>query len=221
MRRAGLLETMASGDLEAVTRAVGRGYRPGSVERLAAREPGVARGAGARGARGRDALRRALRGGRHPRALARGGRRAVPRVVARQRRAGRGRGARARGGRVVRVSSTGSGQAGGHSSGAEVDIMPENRNRALAHGNSSVRARAAAPPSSARVPASATIAGPRREPAIGPRSWPSATSAASSPGGLSHRCARRAVEDTADADEGPRSGPRTARPRLTSSHAPG
>jgi hypothetical protein len=39
MRRAGLLETMASGDLEAVTRAVGRGYRPGSVERLAARDP--------------------------------------------------------------------------------------------------------------------------------------------------------------------------------------
>ena len=33
--------------------------------------------------------------------------------------------------------------------------MPENRNRALAHGNSSVRARAAAPPSSAHVPASA------------------------------------------------------------------
>ena len=39
MRRAGLLETMASGDLEAVTRAVGRGYRSGSVERLAARDP--------------------------------------------------------------------------------------------------------------------------------------------------------------------------------------
>ncbi|HEX2500312.1 MAG TPA: hypothetical protein VHO73_02565 [Methylomirabilota bacterium] len=39
MRRAGLLETMANGDLEAVTRAVGRGYRPGSVERLAARDP--------------------------------------------------------------------------------------------------------------------------------------------------------------------------------------
>jgi hypothetical protein len=39
MRRAGLLETMASGDREAVTRAVGRGYRPGSVERLAARDP--------------------------------------------------------------------------------------------------------------------------------------------------------------------------------------
>jgi hypothetical protein len=34
-----LLETMASGDLEAVTRAVGRGYRPGSVERLAALDP--------------------------------------------------------------------------------------------------------------------------------------------------------------------------------------
>jgi hypothetical protein len=30
---------MASGDLEAVTRAIGRGYRPGSVERLAARDP--------------------------------------------------------------------------------------------------------------------------------------------------------------------------------------
>ena len=39
MRRAGLLETMASGDLEAVTRAVGRGYRAGGVERLAARDP--------------------------------------------------------------------------------------------------------------------------------------------------------------------------------------
>jgi hypothetical protein len=39
MRRAGLLETMASGDLEAVTRAVGRGYRPGSVERLEACNP--------------------------------------------------------------------------------------------------------------------------------------------------------------------------------------
>ena len=39
MRRAGLLETMASGDLEAVTRAVGRGYRPGSAERLAAQDP--------------------------------------------------------------------------------------------------------------------------------------------------------------------------------------
>ena len=39
MRRAGLLETMASGDLEAVTRAVGRGYRAGSVERLAVRDP--------------------------------------------------------------------------------------------------------------------------------------------------------------------------------------
>ena len=39
MKRAGLLETMASGDLEAVTRAVGRGYRPGSVERLATRDP--------------------------------------------------------------------------------------------------------------------------------------------------------------------------------------
>jgi hypothetical protein len=39
MRRAGLLETMASGDLEAVTRAVARGYRSGTVERLAARDP--------------------------------------------------------------------------------------------------------------------------------------------------------------------------------------
>jgi hypothetical protein len=39
MRRAGLLETMASGDLEAVTRAVGRGYRAGSIERLAAQNP--------------------------------------------------------------------------------------------------------------------------------------------------------------------------------------
>src|SRR5262249_57094362 len=39
MRRAGLLETMASGDLEAVTRAVGRGYRTGSVERLALQDP--------------------------------------------------------------------------------------------------------------------------------------------------------------------------------------
>jgi hypothetical protein len=38
MRRAGLLETMASGDLEAVTRAVGRVYRPGSAERLAAQD---------------------------------------------------------------------------------------------------------------------------------------------------------------------------------------
>src|SRR5262245_34335412 len=39
MKRAGLLETMASGDLEAVTRAVSRGYRSGSVERLAAHDP--------------------------------------------------------------------------------------------------------------------------------------------------------------------------------------
>ena len=39
MRRAGILETMASSDLEAVTRAVGRAYRPGSVERLAAQDP--------------------------------------------------------------------------------------------------------------------------------------------------------------------------------------
>jgi hypothetical protein len=41
---------MASGDLEAVTRAVGRGYRPGSVERLAAHDP-----------EWRDALERAER----------------------------------------------------------------------------------------------------------------------------------------------------------------
>jgi hypothetical protein len=39
VRRAGLLETMASGDLEAVTRVVERGYRPGNIERLAARDP--------------------------------------------------------------------------------------------------------------------------------------------------------------------------------------
>lgn len=39
MTRAGLLETMASGDLDAVTRAVGRSYRAGSVERLAAQDP--------------------------------------------------------------------------------------------------------------------------------------------------------------------------------------
>src|SRR5262245_56335951 len=39
MRRAGLLETMASGDLEAVTCALERGYRPGTLERLAARDP--------------------------------------------------------------------------------------------------------------------------------------------------------------------------------------
>ena len=39
MRRAGLLETMASGDLDAVTRALGRGYRAGSAERLAAQDP--------------------------------------------------------------------------------------------------------------------------------------------------------------------------------------
>lgn len=50
MRRAGLLETMASGDLEAVTRAVERGYRPGDFERLAARDP-----------EWRDALERAER----------------------------------------------------------------------------------------------------------------------------------------------------------------
>lgn len=39
MARPGLLETMASGDLEAITRAVGRGYRAGSAEQLAARDP--------------------------------------------------------------------------------------------------------------------------------------------------------------------------------------
>ena len=39
MRRAGLLETMATGDLEAVTRAVGRGYQTGSLEHLSARDP--------------------------------------------------------------------------------------------------------------------------------------------------------------------------------------
>jgi hypothetical protein len=50
MRRAGLLETMASGDLEAITRAVDRGYRAGSAERLAAHDPAW-----------RDALERAER----------------------------------------------------------------------------------------------------------------------------------------------------------------
>jgi hypothetical protein len=39
MRRAGLLETMASNDLEVVTRAVGRSYRSGSVDRLLAHDP--------------------------------------------------------------------------------------------------------------------------------------------------------------------------------------
>ena len=39
MRRAGLLETMATGDLEALTQAVARSYRSGSVERLMARDP--------------------------------------------------------------------------------------------------------------------------------------------------------------------------------------
>jgi hypothetical protein len=39
MRRAGLLETMASGDLEVLTRAVGRSYRAGSAERLAVQDP--------------------------------------------------------------------------------------------------------------------------------------------------------------------------------------
>jgi hypothetical protein len=37
--RRGLLETMVSGDLEAVTRVVGRTYRPGSIERLAMHDP--------------------------------------------------------------------------------------------------------------------------------------------------------------------------------------
>ena len=94
MRRAGLLETMASGDLEAVTRAVGRGYRPGSVERLAAQDPEW-HAALERAEREVGALYASpLRGGRHARALARGGRGALPRLVARQRRAGRGRGRR-------------------------------------------------------------------------------------------------------------------------------
>jgi hypothetical protein len=39
MRRAGLLETMASSDLEVLTQAVDRSYRPGSVERLMAHDP--------------------------------------------------------------------------------------------------------------------------------------------------------------------------------------
>jgi hypothetical protein len=39
MRHAGLLETMASNDLEVVTHAVGRSYRSGSVERLLAHDP--------------------------------------------------------------------------------------------------------------------------------------------------------------------------------------
>ena len=39
MRHAGLLETMASNDLEVITRAVGRSYRSGSVERLLAHDP--------------------------------------------------------------------------------------------------------------------------------------------------------------------------------------
>ena len=39
MRRAGLLETMATGDLEALTQAVARRYRSGSVERLMAHDP--------------------------------------------------------------------------------------------------------------------------------------------------------------------------------------
>jgi hypothetical protein len=39
MKRAGLLETMASSDLETVTQAVGRSYRSGSVERLMAYDP--------------------------------------------------------------------------------------------------------------------------------------------------------------------------------------
>ena len=103
MRRAGLLETMANGDLEAVTRAVGRGYRPGSVERLAARDPAWG-----------EALEQAERevgtlyatlceADGDARALAGGGWRALPPVVARQRRTGRGRGAGARGGRIALV----------------------------------------------------------------------------------------------------------------------
>jgi hypothetical protein len=39
MARAGLLETMASADLDVLTGALGRGYRPGSTERLAAQDP--------------------------------------------------------------------------------------------------------------------------------------------------------------------------------------
>jgi hypothetical protein len=39
MRHTGLLETMASNDLEVVTRAVGRSYRSGGVERLQAQDP--------------------------------------------------------------------------------------------------------------------------------------------------------------------------------------
>jgi hypothetical protein len=39
MRRAGLLETMASSDLEVLTQAVDRSYRSGSVERLMAHDP--------------------------------------------------------------------------------------------------------------------------------------------------------------------------------------
>jgi hypothetical protein len=39
MGQAGFLETMASSDLEAVTRALGRSYRAGSAERLMASDP--------------------------------------------------------------------------------------------------------------------------------------------------------------------------------------
>jgi hypothetical protein len=39
MTPTGLLETMARADLEALTAAVSRGYRPGSAERLAASDP--------------------------------------------------------------------------------------------------------------------------------------------------------------------------------------
>jgi hypothetical protein len=70
MRRAGLLETMASGDLDAVTRAVGRGYRPGRQRGLLDRWLAAVE----RAERGGDALRRPVRGGRDARAVARGGR---------------------------------------------------------------------------------------------------------------------------------------------------
>jgi hypothetical protein len=39
MRRAGFLETMARADLEVLTAAVARDYRPGSAERAAAADP--------------------------------------------------------------------------------------------------------------------------------------------------------------------------------------
>ena len=130
MRRAGLLETMASGDLEAVTRAVGRGYRSGSFERLVGAGPCMARGDGARGARGGDALRRALRGGRDAPPLAGGRRRALPRVGAGQRRAGRGcdagARARARRGRVALVAS-GATQAGAGQQRPEAPVAVSDR----------------------------------------------------------------------------------------------